>query len=195
MVVAAALLNSMLDCLKPTEGVSYETMLTTVRELRSEEDLLGCVDLLRVAFGTVAKDFGLTEESAPTNAAFTTFENLSRPLQNGLTLYGMFVETSLVGCVAIKQAKANGAVYYIERLAVAPEKRHRGYGGQLLSFAIERIAERGGTTASIGLIDNNETLKKWYSSKGFVQHDRRRVEHLPFEVCFMSIEVKGRSRG
>jgi ribosomal protein S18 acetylase RimI-like enzyme len=163
-----------------------------MRELRSEEDLQGCVGLLRMAFGTVAEDFGLTAESAPTNAAFTTFENLSRHLQNGLILYGMFVESGLVGCVAIKQAKAEQAVYYIERLAVAPDKRHRGYGGQLLSFAIERIQEMGGTTASIGLMDNNDILKKWYSSKGFVQHDRRRVEHLPFKVCFMSMEVRGR---
>jgi ribosomal protein S18 acetylase RimI-like enzyme len=148
-----------------------------------------------VAFGTVAKEFGLTEESAPTNAAFTTFENLNRHLQNGLTLYGMFVETSLVGCVAIKQAKADGAVYYIERLAVAPDKRHHGYGGHLLSFAIERILERGGTTASIGLMDTNERLKKGYGSKGFMQHDRRRVEHLPFKVCFMSAQLRPPSLG
>jgi ribosomal protein S18 acetylase RimI-like enzyme len=107
----------------------------------------------------------------------------------------MFVETSLVGCVAIKQAKADGAIYYIERLAVAPDQRHRGYGGQLLSFAIECILERGGTTASIGLMDNNDRLKKWYSSKGFVQHDRRKVEHLPFKVCFMSIQMSGPARG
>ena len=166
-----------------------------MRELRSEEDLQGCVSLLRVAFGTVAEDFGLTEESAPTNAAFTTFENLSRHLQNGLILYGMFVESGLVGCVAIKQAKAEQAVYYFERLAVAPDKRHRGYGGQLLSFAIERILERGGTTASIGLMDNNGILKKWYRSKGFSQHDCRRVEHLPFKVCFMSLDVRARGSG
>ena len=136
---------------------------------------------------TVAEDFGLTEESAPTNAAFAT--------QNGLILYGMFVESGLVGCVAIKQAKAEQAVYYFERLAVAPDKRHRGYGGQLLSFAIERILERGGTTASIGLMDNNGILKKWYRSKGFSQHDHRRVEHLPFKVCFMSLDVRARGSG
>jgi ribosomal protein S18 acetylase RimI-like enzyme len=169
-------------------------MLPTITQLRSEDDLHGGVDLLRVAFGTVAKDFGLTEKSTPTNAAFTTVQNLGRHLQNGLTLYGMIVESGLVGCVAIKQAKADKSVYYIERLAVAPDKRHHGYGGQLLSFAIERILERGGTTASIGLMDNNDILKKWYSSKGFVQHECRRVEHLPFKVCFMSMEVSGCGR-
>ena len=164
-------------------------MFPTIRELRSEEEIHGCVNLLRAAFGTVATEFGLTEELAPTNAAFTTMENLSRHIQNGMMLYGMFVDASIIGCVAIKKAKRDEGVYYIERLAVAPENRHRGYGGQLLSFALERICEKGGTTASIGLMDNNDRLKKWYSSKGFVQHDCRKVEHLPFKVCFMSMDA------
>ena len=163
--------------------------LPTVRELRSEEELTKCVDLLRAAFGTVAKDFGLTKETAPTNAAYTTLENLTRHLQNGMTLWGMFCDTSLVGCVATKQSKAVKAVFYIERLAVAPESRHRGYGGQLLSFAAEHIRGSGGTTASIGLMDNNDRLKEWYKSKGFMQHDCRRVEGLPFKVCFMSKDL------
>jgi diamine N-acetyltransferase len=178
----------MLDCSNSVGVLFLEIMLPapTVRLLHSEEDLLQCVDLLRTAFGTVAKDFGLTEESAPTNAAFTTIENLKLHIQNGLTLYGMFIDASMVGCVATKKSKSDGSVFYIERLAVAPENRHRGYGDQLLSFAFEQIHSNGGTTASIGLMDNNYRLKEWYKSKGFVQHDCRRIEHLPFKVCFMS---------
>jgi ribosomal protein S18 acetylase RimI-like enzyme len=164
-------------------------MVPTIRPLRSEGDVRECVRLLRLAFGTVAEDFGLTEESAPTNAAFTTFENLSRHLQDGMVLYGMHIDTSLVGCVAIKQAKGDSKVFYVERLAVAPEKRHCGYGWELLSFALRSIRALGGTTASVGIIDNNEVLKKWYLSKGFEQHDRRRVAHLPFKVCFMSFDL------
>ena len=129
-----------------------------IRELRSEEELLMCVDLLRAAFGTVARDFGLTEESAPTNAAFTTIENLHRHLQNGMKLWGMFYDTSLVGCVATKKSKGEESIFYIERLAVSPKKRHQGYGEQLLSFAVEHIRRCGGSTASIGLMDNNERL-------------------------------------
>ncbi len=163
--------------------------LTQIRPLRSEQDLLPCVDLLRLAFATVAEEIGLTVETAPTNAAFTTVDNLRRNLQKGMALYGMFCESSLVGCVAIKRAKADRQVFYMERLAVAPERRHRGFGGQLLSFALERIRLDGGTTASIGLMDNNERLKRWYISKGFVQHDCRRLDHLPFKVCFMSMKL------
>jgi ribosomal protein S18 acetylase RimI-like enzyme len=162
----------------------------TISALRSEEDLQKCVQLLRSAFGTVAAAFGLTEDSAPTNAAFTTLENLQRHVQGGMALYGMFHVATLIGCVAVKRSKQDPSVFYIERLAVAPEQRHRGYGGQLLSFAAHLIRTSGGTTASIGVMDNNERLKKWYSSKGFVQHDRRRIEHLPFKVCFMSLELR-----
>ena len=164
--------------------------MPTIGELRSEEELLTCVRLLRKAFGTVAKDFGLSEETAPTNAAFTTLENLHVHVRNGMTLYGMFSDTCLIGCVATKKAKDRGTVYYIERLAVLPEVRHRGYGGQLLSFAIDRVRASGGTTVSIGLMDNNERLKKWYISKGFVQHDRRKIAHLPFKVCYMTRELQ-----
>ena len=161
----------------------------TIKELHSEEELPGCVDLLRAAFGTVAAEFGLTEQSAPTNAAFTTLENLVRHLKVGMSLYGMSCGASLAGCVAIKESKAEKSVFFIERLAVAPDKRHRGYGARLLSFALNQIRKSGGTVASIGLMDNNEKLKKWYVKNGFVQHDCRRIAHLPFKVCFMSRNV------
>ena len=161
----------------------------TVRELYSEQELPMYVVLLRAAFGTVAKDFGLTETTAPTNAAFTTLENLRLHLRNGLKLFGMFRDSLLLGCVATKASKADKGVFYIERLAVAPDERHRGYGGQLLSFAKESIRASGGKTASIGVMDNNRILKEWYQSKGFAQHDCRSIPHLPFKVCFMSINL------
>lgn len=159
-------------------------------ELRSEEELRACVHLLREAFGTVAEEFGLTEETAPTNAAFSTLDNLQTHVRNGMTLYGMSIGVSLAGCVATKRARDRETVYYIERLAVLPEMRHRGYGSQLLSFAIDRIRGSGGTAVSVGLMDNNEQLKKWYLSKGFVQHDRRRIAHLPFKVCYMTMDLQ-----
>ena len=83
----------------------------TIIELRTEEELLQCVALLRAAFGTVAKEFGLTEVNAPTNAAFTTIDNFQQHLQNGMTLYGMLFSGKLVACVAIKSSKANALVF------------------------------------------------------------------------------------
>ena len=171
------------------ELLVQEPMKPIVKELTSEEELIECVRLLRKAFGTVAKDFNLTEQSAPTNAAFTTLENLYRHIHDGLKFYGMIYKDSLIGCIAVKKAKRDGRIYYIERLAVDPEYRHKGHGNELLQYALERIRERGGTTASIGLIDNNYILKKWYITKGFAQNDCRRVANLPFKVCYMSKNI------
>lgn len=131
---------------------------TTICQLHSEEHLRSCVCLLRSAFETVAVDFGITEESAPTNAAFTTLENLQRHVQQGMAFYGIYCDSLLVGCVAIKKSKGNKLVYYIERLAVAPGKRHFGLGGQLLMFAVGTIRKGAGRTASIGVMDNNDRL-------------------------------------
>jgi len=161
----------------------------TVAEMES------CAALLRRAFGTVAREFGLTEKNAPSNAAFTTAENLRRHVEDGMMLYGMYRAGDLVGTVALKKSRNADGTYYIERLAVEPASRHRGYGTDLLWFAVERIRCLGGAAASVGLIDDNEQLKRWYRSKGFTQHDRRRVAHLPFKVCYMSLEVEARRPG
>ena len=160
-----------------------------IRALEGPGDLAACVSLLRAAFGTVAQELGLTEESAPTNAAFTTLANLEAHVRDGLDLFGLYTGPGITGCVAVKRAKAGNGLWYIERLAVAPGLRHRGYGSRLLSFALAEIARRGGSVASVGLIDANERLKVWYLSKGFAVRERRRILRLPFAVCTMSIAV------
>ncbi len=95
----------------------------------------------------------------------------------------------MIGCVAIEPSKNKDKSYYIERLAVVPEKRHHGYGGSLLSYAIDKINENGGSTISIGIINENKVLKEWYKNYGFKETECKRFGHLPFEVCFMSKEV------
>jgi ribosomal protein S18 acetylase RimI-like enzyme len=161
-----------------------------IRALSPGDDLAACAALLRESFGTVAAEFGLTAENAPTNAAFTTAENLLAHLRDGMELFGGFAGARMAGCVAVKASKPGHGIHYVERLAVATAERHRGYGGTLLSFAVEMIRARGGTTVSIGLIDDNDRLKRWYLSKGFAVRERRRVPSLPFRVCVMSLELE-----
>jgi len=42
---------------------------------------------------------------------------------------------------------------------------------------------------TIGIIEENEKLKKWYSDLGFVHIGTKKFEHLPFTVGFMEIDV------
>ena len=172
-----------------------------IREIRRESEHAEVARLMRRSFGTVARELGLTEESAPTNPAFVTVERLRAFLKRGAKLFGLFDQGEIIGCVAIEPSEdaapggtaaavagAAGAegVYYLERLAVAPERRHCGHGSALLAYAVDRIQKAGGRVVSIALIDDNRVLKEWYREKGFVETGRRRFDHLPFEVCFMS---------
>ena len=160
-----------------------------IREIQSDTEYAELTGVLRKSFDTVAKEYGLTERNAPTNPAFMTLEKLKKYMTKQVILFGLFKEGRIVGCVAVEPSKNQDDVYYIERLAVIPEERHHGYGSSLLSYAMETIREKGASTASIGIINENRVLKEWYRSKGFTEDACKRFSHLPFEVCFMSKEV------
>ena len=54
-----------------------------------------------------------------------------------------------------------------------------------MDFATKRILDLGGKKISIGLIDTNTELKKWYQNQGYVETGAKIFDHLPFNVCFM----------
>jgi len=146
-----------------------------------------CARVIRDSFITVANEFGLTKENAPTNAAFIELDSLIGLQQKGARMYGGFCDGRLVGFVAVRKAKDD--LYYMEKLAVLPGFRHRGYGRQLVAFAVKAVREAGGRRISIGIINENTVLKEWYRSMGFVETEIRRFPHLPFTVCCMELLV------
>ena len=95
-----------------------------------------------------------------------------------------------VGCVAIEQDKNDYNNYFIERLAVVPEKRHNKIGRNLLDYALSEIKRRKGSFAGFAIINENEQLKNWYLDYGFTVKLIKNFEHLPFTVCFMQIDIE-----
>ncbi len=84
----------------------------------------------------------------------------------------------------------------MEKLAVLPEYRHRGFGKKLMDFVFDYVKQRNGDTVSIGIINEYSVLKNWYSDYGFVETAVEQFEHLPFAVCFMEKKiVSQRNRG
>jgi diphthine-ammonia ligase len=161
-----------------------------IRRIDIRTELAECVRVIRSSFATVAEDFNITEESAPTNPAFVTPAKMSEYAARQVTIFGLFARNWLIGCVAIEKSKDDESTYFIERLAVIPEERHHGYGSDLLTHAIREIAKHGGRTVSIGIINENTVLKKWHIERhGFVETSIKRFSHLSFEVCFMKKEL------
>lgn len=153
-------------------------------EVKTGEEIREIAGVIAQSFITVAADFNLTPENAPTNPAFTTFESLAASINSGLKMYGIIPYDRYAGCVGIMDS-GSGGIFYIERLAVLPEERHRGYGKELLDFACNLAVSCNGKTAAVGIINENEILRNWYIKNGFAETGTRKFNHLPFTVCFM----------
>jgi diamine N-acetyltransferase len=142
------------------------------------------LEVLHESFGTVAVEFDLNQTNNPSNGAFIGKPDLEKRIEKGLMMYGYREKGRLVGCVGIKQGDASD-VFYIEKLCVLPGKRHSGIGFDLLQFAENEIRNRNGKTASIGIMNKNARLKKWYIKNGYSEYEAKTYEHLSFEVCMM----------
>ena len=84
-------------------------------------------------------------------------------------------------------------VFYLERLAVLPACRHRGFGRRLVDHAVMIADRQGGHLISIGIIAENRRLKRWYAAYGFAPAGTREFPHLPFTVCYMTLPVGQRA--
>jgi len=156
-----------------------------IKKVSLKDDFDQLSQLLNDAFRTVAYEFGLTEENAPTNNAFITSEELKTQLIERRQFFCYIENDEPIGFIAIEKSQREIGTFYIEKVAVLPNYRHKKIGLQLMSFATNRISEQGGKKISIGIIDSNIQLKKWYSKQNFVEVGVKEFEHLPFAVCYM----------
>jgi ribosomal protein S18 acetylase RimI-like enzyme len=153
----------------------------------SEFELEECASVIRTGFLTVAQEFGITRENAPTNGAFMQKERLEEERAKGNIMYAMVHEGKTIGFMQLE--KSTQELYFLQKLVILPEYRHMGLGKELLDFAKREVTKWGGTKISIGIIEENTVLKNWYLEYGFATTNTRKFEHLPFTVGFMELEL------
>lgn len=142
-----------------------------------------CVNIIRNSFITVADAFKLTKANAASNPAFIEIDALDKMYEKNIDMFVVIEANIYIGFVAIE--KANNEIYYMEKLAILPEYRHKGYGKKVMDFVVDYVKDKEGKKISIGIINENEILKKWYLSYGFVETETKVFNHLPFTVCLM----------
>lgn len=166
----------------------------------SIEEIPECVNVIRSSFKTVADEFGFTEENAPRFTAFATDERRlyyyfsieKRPmyvyLHNG-KIVGQYSlcfpdegnnENDSTG---IKKAELNN-------LAVLPEYRHRKIGEKLLKDAFEKVKLYGRNKLELGIVEENQRLRKWYESFGFVHTGTKKFDFFPFTCGYMEKSIR-----
>ncbi len=161
-------------------------MKSMIRQM-GEQDLPECLAVIHQSFQTVACEFGLTPDNCPTNGAFMPCSRLENDYRNGDLLYGFYEGIKIVGFMQL--ARKDDETYELEKLAVLPEFRHHGYGRAMIRFSKQKVQELHGSRIRIGIIEENERLKTWYESNGFIHTGTRVFPHLPFTVGFMELPI------
>ena len=161
-------------------------MPCTIRE-STAADISGLVEIIRTAFQDVAVRFGLTEDNCPKHPSNCQATWISNALDKGVRYFVLDSEGVLCGCVALEQGSPE--VCYLERLAVLPSHRGRGYGRALVEHILHEAKRVGALRVDIGIIADHTELRDWYRKLGFVDQQTAVFAHLPFEVLFMSMAL------
>jgi len=154
----------------------------------TQDDALVLAEIVRKSFRDVAERFGLTQENAPRHPSNCTIDWIRNEMKRGVTYFAIENKNHTVGCVALE--RANTEVCYLERLAVLPDQRRRGFGKALVNHALSEAKLFRVHSVSIGIITEQTELKNWYKGLGFIEGESKKFPHLPFRVTFMSYGTK-----
>ena len=96
---------------------------------------------------------------------------LRREMNSGKTFY-MLIDNYPVGIVSV-----HGSL--IENLYVLPSEQRKGYGSQLLHYAIQQCAG----TPCLWILNNNEGAYRLYAKNGFIETgNRKQLNNTLYEM-------------
>ena len=140
-------------------------------------------DLIRNSYRDVARRFGLALENCPKHPSNCTDDWIRNDFDRGVSYYLLEHNGLPAGCAALE--RSNPDLGYLERLAVVPADRRKGFGRILVDHVLSRAKDSGLKKISIGIIAAQTDLKRWYQKIGFIEGDTKEFKHLPFLVTFM----------
>jgi len=139
--------------------------------------------IIRKSFQDVAERFSLTAQNCPKHPSNCSSNWIERDFSRGVRYFILENDGKPAGCAAMEHAPGT---CYLERLAVLPEQRGRGFGLALVRHVLVKAGSLGVGDVGIGIIAAQTDLKEWYEKIGFIAGDTRDFPHLPFHVLFLS---------
>ncbi len=154
-----------------------------------KEDIPECVKIIKSSFLTVAKEFGFTEENAPRFTAFATTEDkLLWQMDNENRLMFLYEEKG-IPCGYYALLIQDGCECELNNLSVLPEYRHNGIGKKLLKHSYQVAAEEGCKIMNIGIVEENQRLRRWYEGNGAVHVGTKKFDFFPFTCGYLKKEI------
>ena len=154
-----------------------------------EKDIATSVNLIKDCFSTVAKEFGITEENAPSYVAFaTTEEKLLEQYNDGRLMFvcednnGQIIGYYSLALISDTECELNN-------LCVAPDCRHNGVGKTLFEHAVQTAKENGFKLMTFSIVEENIQLKEWYIKLGAEHIGTRKFDFFPFTCGYMKFSL------
>ena len=171
---------------KSDEKQEKNDMIQPVRH----NDIQKCVDVIRESFLTVADEFGFTRDNAPRFTAFaTTEERLMWQLSSEhRPMFAFVADGDVVGYYSLLLQENHECE--LNNLCVLPQFRHGGIGGELLMHSMKTAKDFGCTKMNIGIIEENQRLRRWYESFGFVHVRTQKFDFFPFTCGYMELNIR-----
>jgi N-acetylglutamate synthase-like GNAT family acetyltransferase len=174
-------------------GNRQQTVTSSKIRVCKDQDSQILAETIRKSFHDVAWRFGLTWENAPRHPTNCTADWIREHMQRGLTYFAIEDNSHVVGCVAVEGV--NSETCYLERLAVLPDHRRRGFGKALVEHVLSEAKRLGANYVSIGIIAEHTELRDWYKRLGFIEGESKEFPHFPFRVTLMSYGVTQNCQG
>jgi len=154
-----------------------------------QKDIKECVDVIVKSFTTVADEFGFTINNAPRFTAFATTEDRLNWHLNGehRPMYVYLEDGVIIGYYSLLIQDNNECE--LNNVCVLPEYRHRGIGEKLMKHAFATVAELGCKKINIGIVEENNVLKEWYASQGFIHTGIQKFDFFPFTCGYMEKNI------
>ena len=159
----------------------------SIRQI-GEQDIADCVEVIRVSFMTIAKQFNITPENAPAFTAFATDEKkiLHWMNEQHRPMYGYYDGDKLAGYYNLL---VNGNDSELGSLCVLPDYRLKGIGEALLKDSVKRAKDLGCKTMKLSIVEENTILRQWYESFGFKHTGTVKYEFFPFTCGYLEMPL------
>lgn len=153
-----------------------------------ESDLAECLEVIQKGYKTVADQFGLNEENCPDSGGATLkYEKLLANYNQGKRMFGYVYDEKLVGFLKFHQMDSN--TIKIDDIVVLPEYRNKGFGKEMIRFSKQFCKDNGYIKLTLGMIDDNTILKKWYIRNGFCESHMVKYPKAPFTTSYMELNI------
>ncbi len=144
-----------------------------------------CVQLIKNSFLTVAREFNITPKNAPRFTAFSISESKLEKqfISNSIIMRGYFENEKIIGYYSLKILCND--ICELNNLCVLPDYRHRLIGNTLLTDAVLQSKNTGCKKMTIGIVEENTILRRWYEKHGFVHTGTEKFDFFPFTCGYM----------